>query len=99
MKTIHKYEIDVANVGSDDSIQVEIPRGHEILHVGQQRSGVICIWAIVDTKNKKDKRRFWVVGTGNPLDGVENERYLGTVHEALLDRDNTLVWHLFTTKI
>lgn len=83
MKTIWKYEIAIA-----DEQVIQMPGGAEILTV-QVQHGTPCIWAIVDSDNASNPRRFRMYGTGHKVD--ETGTYVGTFHI----RNGTLVFHLF----
>jgi hypothetical protein len=63
-----------------------MPKGTVVRHVDMQR-GVLCLWAEVppDSGPPSEERRFTVVRTGRPAEGV----YVGTVMEG------AYVWHVF----
>jgi len=83
---IWKYEI------SPDRTEVDLPSGAEILSVQVQR-GVVCMWALVNTQNKTERRYFEIFGTGNkvPVDMGIFRKFIGTFQ---IDGEN-LVFHLF----
>lgn len=87
MKVVQKF--DVALVSGPQNIKM--PVGSEILHIGRQRSG-LCIWALCDSVADIYMRVVQVVGTGDHLDFLKKENYLGTVVEHIY------VWHLFDLK-
>ena len=68
---------------------IDMPAGAQVIRVARQGPDV-CLWAMVDSNNPAQKRKFAMVGTGHPIpvDG----RYLGTWD------DGPLVWHLFEPK-
>lgn len=67
---------------------VFMPRGARILTV-QIQEGNICLWAIVDTDNGNEERRFAIVGTGAPNEIPTDSTYIGTC------QDGAFVWHVF----
>ena len=90
MKTIYRYTIN------ETINSVSIPSNSQILNVGTAIVGngkeVVSIWAIVDTENTQDTRKFLVVGTGADLTATEtyNLKYIGTVQ-----RRNKYAFHVF----
>lgn len=83
--TIWKYEVKVA-----DYFELEMPKGTQILTIRTQR-GVPCIWAlVVNPKNKKEIRKFVVVGTGHEF-FYDSAKYIGT----FLVFDDNFIGHLF----
>jgi hypothetical protein len=80
MKAIWKFQMP------SPTCQVDMPVGAKVIRVTRQ-GAAICLWAIVESDNAKEKRRFATVGTGHaiPQDG----HYLGTWD------DGPFVWHLF----
>jgi len=70
----------------EDVQELEIPRHNEILTC-QVQNGGICLWAIVDPKQRTEKRTVRIVGTGRPMpDGCT---YVSTVQMG------AFVWHIF----
>lgn len=86
MITVHKYRIALYEVS--DTRNVSMPRGAELLHVGEQ-DGQVDVWARVDTEAEYVSRAFVLVGTGFELNAHAG-RHVGTVQM----RDG-LVWHVF----
>jgi hypothetical protein len=84
-KTIHKY-----NVTMEDTFELKLPRGAQILTV-QEQYGEPQLWAVVDTSAPKEPRRFRLVGTGHPIDEKLNLSYVGTFQ---LDHGE-FIGHLF----
>lgn len=82
MKTIYKYLIEI-----NDEIEIELPKGAEILVAGKQGE-TAQLWAIVDTDNPIEKRTFAIIGTGNPFWPI-HYKYINTF------TDRVFVWHLF----
>lgn len=60
--TIWKYLLDV-----DDTNDIEMPIGAELLKVDMQH-GSVCIWVKVDDSLEKEKRTFKIYGTGHLID-------------------------------
>lgn len=89
MKTIHKYQLELAG-----NTSIKVPIESRILSVGNQR-GNICVWVEVDTISPRTNKEptsedvyFWVVGTGHKVpDGL---KYVGTV---IIE---PFVWHVYT---
>jgi hypothetical protein len=71
---IWKYVIPIP-VGSD-VIQIDIPRGAEILAL-QLQYGEPTFWALVNPGNPVEHRRFRITGTGHEIEG-EKGHYWGT---------------------
>jgi len=82
MKTIHKYELELA-----DFQQVDMPHGAILMTVIIQH-GKLCLWAEVQTCNPMRGRIIEIVGTGNPI-ASKQTGYIGTVV------DGAFVWHVF----
>ena len=83
MKSIWKFPVEVT-----DEQFVEMPVGAQPLSV-QVQDGQACIWALVDTKAKKEERLVQIFGTGHP---VANE---GTFIATFQMRGGALVFHAF----
>ncbi len=83
--TVWKYDLRV-----EDELLVEMPRGAELLHVGNQSGEIdrFTVWARVTPPpgNANAARRLLVRGTGHP---VGDEPYVGTTF------GGPLVWHIF----
>ena len=83
MNQIFKYALRVA----DGPQAIEMPGGARILCV-QNQHGNLALWALVDDSLKPDRRKFFVVGTGQDFD--ENmTQYIGTA------QIGAFVWHVF----
>lgn len=87
MQTIYKYEVPI-----EDEFVVELPESAKILCV-QVQHGEPFFWALVDTANQPERRRFSLRGTGHVLDEylVESANYVGSFQL----RGGALVFHLF----
>lgn len=88
MKTIYKYSI---NTGLTP---ITLPKRSQIFSANYDPSGVLCVWAAVDTKEEEvEKRVIYLTGTGWPLEDLKdwNYRFINTV----IDKNNGLVWHVF----
>lgn len=80
MKTIFKYPIN------HYGMPLQMPKGAVVIHVAVKNM-VPCLWALVETGNQKEERRFFVFGTGHLIpDGLT---HVGTWQEL------PYVWHLF----
>ena len=88
MKTIYKYRI---NTGLTP---ITLPKRSQIFSANYDPSGVLCVWAAVDTREEEmEKRVVYLTGTGWPLEDLKdwNYRFINTV----IDKNNGLVWHVF----
>lgn len=85
MRTIHKYAIPI-----EDSFSFSMPIGARILAF-QTQNGRPVLWALVDTENDTERRKFVIRGTGNPIlsEAVDSDVHIGTIQK------DGLVWHLF----
>lgn len=87
--TIWKFNLEVTDVQS-----VELPARHKLL-TSQTQLGQLCLWAMVmplgqdHLGRSKRKRKFRVVGTGNPFPDFREWRYLSTTQMG------SFVWHVF----
>jgi hypothetical protein len=86
-KTIHKYQLNTT-----DNQSLWLPKGAEILTV-QTQNDVPCIWALVDTDQHLEERRFEIFGTAHPIqsDIGTDRKYIGTYQL----NGGDLVFHLF----
>jgi hypothetical protein len=85
MAAIWKYPLLI----TDEQV-LTVPSGATPLAVGEQY-GTLCLWALVDPRNKPVAQTVRIYGTGHPIehdDGSE-ESYVGTVQMG------PLVWHCF----
>jgi len=80
---IWKFPFDV-----EDDLSIAMPKNSEIVDV-QVQGEQPCIWAICNSDESYEKRRFVIVGTGHPL-GIIG-KYIGTFQ--LLG--GSFVGHLF----
>ena len=96
MKTVYRYEIN--SVVND----VVLPANAKILSVGlatnnklQFGKEIISIWALVDTDNSVETRRFLVYGTGADMTGTETYELIpiGTVQKS-----NQYAFHVFEVR-
>lgn len=73
--------------------RTEMPKGAEILYVGEQGTDV-CVWALVDPSiAATDRRAIEAYGTGHTMPANPG-RYLGSV-QLRNGPNNGLVFHLF----
>ena len=84
MKKIWKYEIPIA-----EEFVLDLPFGADILAVHTQRDKPM-IWAMVDSFNSIENRKFSVQATG-PEFKEYDKVYIGTFYLA----QESLVFHLF----
>lgn len=81
---IWKYLIPVT-----DEFELELPRNALVLCV-QMQLDTPCIWVKFSGGEPNEKRRFTIIGTGNPFD-ERGLSYIGTFQQY----NGALVWHLF----
>jgi len=79
---ICKFKLDVNSV-----VEIEMPQGARVLHVGAQQ-GNVMLWAVADLGKPTEHRRFRVLGTGMELPST----HLGYLGTAFID---VFVWHVF----
>lgn len=91
MKTILEFSFPIT-----DGFELSMPGDAKVLaaFVQSPNEGVglrtACLWAEVETDAPKTRRKFAVVGTGNPVP-MPARRYICTFP------DGPFVWHLFET--
>lgn len=99
MLTIFKYAVRI----DDRPIPIEMPWGARILHVAAQGDKLYpYLWALVDTEERLVERVFFLVGTGQPCEGIvepphepippKPSNYIGTAH------CGAYVWHVFEVR-
>lgn len=84
-KRVFKYVIEVSGFQ-----EVEMPSGADIL-TAQIQYDKICLWALVNDDNPKEKRRIIVAGTGHPIEYEGILAFIGTIQEL----NGQLIWHVF----
>lgn len=84
MRSIWKFPLGVAL--DDKAAEVTMPEGAQVAHFGLQ-DGSPTVWALVDSDNPPEPRRFQIFGTGHPL--PRGCRHVGTYG------DGPFVWHVF----
>ena len=85
MKTVFKYLLN-----SCDTFEILLPKKAKILSFGQQQDS-LYIWALVDTDEAIEYRKFRMVGTGHPIDKNLILEYIGAIHNF----NGILAFHLF----
>ena len=69
---------------------VVMPAGARMLHVGEQY-GDLYVWAMVRPDATPVSHKFFVLGTGQPIDHLEfDSKFLGSVQMS-----TGVVWHVF----
>lgn len=76
MISIYKYPFP--DDASCDHVNIVMPKGARILSVGIQARR-ICLWALVNTTEPTETRRFRIALTGDNAMGVINATFLGHV--------------------
>ena len=72
-KSIYKYQLRVTSEQN-----LILPKGSEILTV-QNQFEQAELWALVDTEtSEKEIRHIEIIGTGHPIDGNIQRRYIST---------------------
>lgn len=92
MRTVWKYKIILEREQA-----IDIPEGAKIVSFhkqGTRHEDDIFIWCLVDTDNPKETRRFFLLETGEPLDGLGDLEYIDTLRFMA----GTHVLHLFEKK-
>ncbi len=88
MKAVWKFPLPI-----DDVIEIEMPRGAEILHVSSQADSPM-LWALVEQGAAMEKRRFRFAGTGHLIEEPELPECLK--HRGSWSQNNgKLIFHLF----
>lgn len=88
-QTIWKFQIPT---NTNTIFKLAMPIGAKILHTAYQY-GVVCLWALCDTKAAFEVRNFHVYGTGCFLPN-DSLTYVGSV----IQFDGNYIWHLFEDK-
>ena len=87
MKTIYKYPIK----NYPGTSIININKEHQILKLGYDPNGILCVWAIVNPDSEKVEITIDLIGTGWPLEDnffIESF-YIDTIN------DGPYVWHAF----
>jgi hypothetical protein len=84
--TIFKYELNLV-----ERQDLFLPRLAKIISAQTQREKV-CIWAMVDTNEKKENRTIAIVGTGNPLPKINPDEKMVHIDTVQM---HSMVWHVF----
>lgn len=82
---IYKYPVPLMSC-----FTLNLPRNAKILHVSEQHGEPeLVLWALVDPKQEKIEREFYIYGTGSEIKNVHYLSYIGT------SVGNVYVCHLF----
>lgn len=84
MRSVWKFPLGVAP--DDQTTEVTMPEGAQIVQFARQGDEP-TVWALVDSDNPPEARRFRIFGTGHPL--ARGCRHVGTYGEG------PFVWHVF----
>jgi len=85
---IYKYQISLK-----DEQRIEMPKGAQVLHVGLDPEGLLCVWARVDTRERLDPVTIYCVMTGGAMSpGAGAAAYLGQLQAG------GIVCHYFWTR-
>lgn len=89
MITVYKYPFEIA-----DQVTIDLPKGARILKVETQ-GGQPCLWALVDTDQKRVPKNFLIFGTGHQMD-----RGMLMVGEHVATfQQGPFVWHMFVNML
>ena len=83
MKRIYKYPVPI-----DDTFDLELPLGSEILTVQMQKE-IPQMWVVCNPGALKAVRHFYIYGTGMQVQ--DNLIYIGSFQML----EGNLIWHLF----
>lgn len=83
---IFKYELNLVS-----RQHVSVPKGSKILSV-QSQNERLCLWAMVDQKEKPETRVMEVVGTEQAFKTLDPDQ--SRVHLETLQQSG-MVWHIF----
>ena len=84
--TIFKYEVPLSGV-----VEIQMRKNAHVLTV-QTQGATPYIWAIVDPEAEMEIRKFYLYGTGHPIDiAFPHQRYIGTFQLA----EGRFIGHLF----
>lgn len=88
MKTIYKYEL--GKLGQQPTIK--IPADAKFLSAKEQNNQ-LCVWALVNPKNKSIPYTFDIIATGQKLSDEfgKNEIFIDTIKQY----DGAYIWHIF----
>lgn len=89
MLTVFKYELNNI-VEIEDPVTIELPEDAKILKVDMLFEN-ICLWALVNTENKRVKRFLRIFDTDQPIDPSDNMKYINTFQIL----GGHLVYHVF----
>lgn len=70
-KVIYKYQMPIM-----EEFEVRLPRGAEIIRMDAEK-GMFWLWAVVNTENDMESRKFHAVKCGGNVPENENLRYVG----------------------
>jgi len=85
MKKIYKYKISPVNSA------FKMHKNAKLLCLKMQQ-GTPCLWALIDTDETYELRKFVIFGTGHEV--VNAGKYVGT----FLTENDSLVFHVFEAK-
>lgn len=91
MRVIWKYELTPPKEGN--TIDFEMPVGATILDAQIQGRAPV-MWAAVDPENPKERRTFYISGTGHPIEDFHKLSYVATFQLNDAFR-GSLVFHIF----
>lgn len=87
MYFIYKYPIK----NYPGKCTININKAHQILKLGHDPNGILCIWAIVDPDSEMTEITINMVGTGWPF---EREFFMENIYIDTIN-DGPYVWHAF----
>jgi hypothetical protein len=86
MYSIYKYPLELTGIQT-----IKVPEDSRFLCLKEQNDIPVTYWE-VDTKQTRSKYCiFYIFGTGNPLENMQNLHYIDTV----ICNNGMLVWHIY----
>ena len=85
MNKIFKYKLELTDIQI-----LRMPKDASILSA-QFQFGTLFLWALVDPDKDEVERRIRIIGTGHPIDNINNLSHIDTVQQA----GGTFIWHVF----
>lgn len=89
---IWKYPCSLPSPGLDTLVEIDMPKGAVVVHVGQQshaKDWRVAIWARVDAEAPMELRHFLITRTGTEIPA--GFVYVGTAQT----HQGYRVWHVF----
>jgi hypothetical protein len=86
MLTMWKYPLEV----TDTQWLSDVPLPAEVMSVGLDPEGQMCVWVMVDPDQSQRKNvSVTITGTGNPISNIFTPKFVGSVTVG------KFVWHVW----